>query len=171
MAMGVLKPLVRVSGELYTARDEDGNLIGFTVWAPPGRTAFDTPEQLEMGFADFLSQIDEEGKEFQTHLFREVLPKFVDESLEMENGEKKTYWCWYAMVRPDYQGKGIARALFSMVYEKAKATGATMALITNSRENIAKYGKLGFKELGEIDVKSPWGEWPYYCMARETKAS
>ena len=82
--------------------------------------------------------------------FREVLPKFVDESLEMENvshgwssasdsakpkltsgdrdwgcqGEKKTYWCWYAMVRPDYQGKGIARALFSMVYEKVRPTAS-----------------------------------------------
>ena len=76
--------------------------------------------------------------------FQEMLPKFVDESLEMENvshrcsfaskkskltaddrdwgcqGEKETYWCWYAMVRPDYQGKGIARALFDMVYEKVR---------------------------------------------------
>ncbi|KAJ8497042.1 hypothetical protein ONZ51_g733 [Trametes cubensis] len=184
MTTGVLKPLSLISGELYTAKDENGELVGFTAWAPPGRATFDTPDQLEMGYIDFVKQLDEDSRKFQSHLFREVLPKFVDESLEMENpkltsgdrdwgcqGEKKTYWCWYAMVRPDYQGKGIARALFSMVYEKAKATGATMALITNSRENIAKYGKLGFKELGEIDVKSPWGEWPYYCMARETKAS
>ncbi|KAH9895927.1 hypothetical protein C8Q73DRAFT_789723 [Cubamyces lactineus] len=169
MTTGVLKPLSLISGELYTAKDENGELVGFVAWTPPGRETFDTPDQLEMGYIDFVKQLDAESRKFQSRLFREELPTFVNESLGMENGEKDTYWCWYAMVRPDYQSKGIARALFNMVYEKAKTTGATMALITNSRENVAKYGKLGFKERGEINVKSPWGEWPYYCMARETK--
>ncbi|KAJ8497061.1 hypothetical protein ONZ51_g734 [Trametes cubensis] len=169
MAMGVLKPLVRVSGELYTARDEDGNLIGFTVWAPPGRTAFDTPEQLEMGFADFLSQIDEEGKEFQTHLFQEILPAWLARDLGIEDAEREYYWCWFAMVREDHHNKGICRVLFDMTYAKARLTGATMALITDSHDNVAKYEKLGFAKRGEQKVTSPYGDWSLWCMSRETK--
>ncbi|KAI0331527.1 hypothetical protein GY45DRAFT_1322094 [Cubamyces sp. BRFM 1775] len=170
MALGVLKPLVRVSGELYTARDEDGNLVGFTVWAPPGRTAFDTPEQLEMGFTEFLSQIDEEGKKFQTHLFQEILPAWLARDFGVEDAEREYYWCWFAMVREDQQNKGTCRALFDLTYEKARLTAATMALITDSRDNVAKYEKLGFTERGEQKVSSPYGDWTLWCMSRETKA-
>ena len=42
MTTGVLKPLSLISGELYTAKDENGELVGFTAWAPPGRATFDT---------------------------------------------------------------------------------------------------------------------------------
>lgn len=42
MARAVIRPLALVSGELYTAKDAQGELVGFTIWAPPGRSAFDT---------------------------------------------------------------------------------------------------------------------------------
>lgn len=42
MAVGTLRPLALVSGELYTAKDENGELVGFTAWTPPGRSSFDT---------------------------------------------------------------------------------------------------------------------------------
>ncbi|KAJ8497056.1 hypothetical protein ONZ51_g757 [Trametes cubensis] len=172
MAVGTLRPLARVSGELYTAKDEHGELVGFAAWTPPGRSSFDTPEQSEMGIGDFLSQLDDEGKSFQTYLFKEELPKFADRSLGMQNGERSCYWCWFAMVREDYQRKGVCRALFDMVHEKAKSTGATMALITNTRENVgcqvAKYERLGLKKRGEQLFRSPWIDWVYYCVARET---
>ena len=42
MARAVITPLARVSGELYTATDAQGTLVGCAIWAPPGRTTFDT---------------------------------------------------------------------------------------------------------------------------------
>ena len=32
----------------------------------------------------------------------------------IEGAERNTYWCNFAMVRADYQGKGVARALFEL---------------------------------------------------------
>lgn len=42
MTRAVITPLARVSGELYTATDAQGTLVGCAIWAPPGRTTFDT---------------------------------------------------------------------------------------------------------------------------------
>ena len=41
MARGVIRPFSLIAGEMYTARDENGTLVGFTVWIPPGRDGFD----------------------------------------------------------------------------------------------------------------------------------
>ncbi|OJT11899.1 hypothetical protein TRAPUB_11545 [Trametes pubescens] len=167
MARAVIRPLALVSGELYTAKDAQGELVGFTLWAPPGRSAFDTPEQLEMGFNEFLGHVDEEGRAFQMQVNGEVVPKFLEESLGIENAELDCYLCWFAMVREDYQRKGVCRALFDLTYEKAKATGATLALLTGTESNVAVYEKLGFKERGRQKFESPWAEWTFYCMARD----
>ncbi|CDO78135.1 hypothetical protein BN946_scf184508.g1 [Trametes cinnabarina] len=168
MATGVLKPLSLVSGELYTAKNEKGELVGFSGWTPPGRDVFDTPDQLEMGFSEFLSQLDEEARKFQRKMLGENIPKFVDGSLGIEKAEIKTYWCWFAYVREDYQNMGIATAIFDIVYEKAKSTGALMGLLTGGAVNVAKYEHLGFKNHGEQHFVSWWAEWTFYCLARKT---
>ena len=36
----------------------------------------------------------------------------------MQKAEQNTYWCWFAAVREDYQGKGICHRMFNMVYDK-----------------------------------------------------
>ncbi|KAI0631486.1 hypothetical protein C8Q77DRAFT_1127136 [Trametes polyzona] len=168
MARAVIRPLARVSGELYTARDERGALVGFAIWAPPGRSAFDTPEQLDMGFNEFLGNVDEEGRAFQARVNGEEVPRFLKDSLGMDNAELDCYFCWFAMVKEEYQRKGICRALFQLVGEKAKAKGATMVLLTGTTENVAVYEKLGFKERGRREMDSPWTRWTFYCMARDT---
>ena len=88
MARGVIRAFSLIAGEMYTARDENGTLVGFTIWIPPGRDGFDrcaillflaggergdlvrtgsvcSPDQFEMGFGDFLGRLDEEGRAFQ----------------------------------------------------------------------------------------------------------
>lgn len=34
--------------------------------------------------------------------------------------ELDCYFCWFAMVREDYQRKGVCRALFELTYEKVR---------------------------------------------------
>ena len=36
--------------------------------------------------------------------------------------ELNAYWCWFAMVREDYQGKGICHRMFDMVYDKVSSS-------------------------------------------------
>ncbi len=46
------------------------------------------------------------------------VPKANDEVFGIESAERNTYWCNLAMVRADYQGKGIAKAMFELAYKE-----------------------------------------------------
>ncbi|OSC98589.1 hypothetical protein PYCCODRAFT_1374804 [Trametes coccinea BRFM310] len=164
MANGIIKPMSITSGELYTAKNGRGELVGFALWTPPGRDSFDTPDQLEMGFGEFMSKLDEGARNLLGRLLGEVVPAFVDGALGIEKAELNCYWCWFAFVREDYQNKGICTAMFDL----AKSTGAVMGLLTQDATNVTKYEHLGFKEYGKESFDSPWAKWTFYCMARKT---
>ncbi|KAJ3011029.1 hypothetical protein NUW54_g2305 [Trametes sanguinea] len=87
MANGIIRPMSLVSGELYTAKDDKGELVGFTLWTPPGRDSFDTPDQLEIGFGDFMSKLDEGDRDFLGRLLGEAVPAFVDGALGIEKAK------------------------------------------------------------------------------------
>ncbi len=48
------------------------------------------------------------------------VPKANDEAFGVEAAERNTYWCNLAMVRADYQGKGIAKAMFELAYKEVR---------------------------------------------------
>ncbi|KIK02520.1 hypothetical protein K443DRAFT_131791 [Laccaria amethystina LaAM-08-1] len=52
------------SGEFYTATDKTGEVIGFSLWMPPGEELFSTPEQRSLGFTDFMNSLPEIGKQY-----------------------------------------------------------------------------------------------------------
>ncbi|TFK82903.1 hypothetical protein K466DRAFT_499446 [Polyporus arcularius HHB13444] len=168
MSLGVIKPLALVSGEMYTAKNEHGKLIGFTLWGPPGRDVFDTPDQLEMGYQEYLQQLDDEARKFQAEMMGKTIPRFIDSTLEMDKAVLNTYWCWFAMVRKEDQGKGLCQEMFNLTYEKAKAIGATMGLITGSTHNVMIYEKMGLRLRGKEKMSSPWADWTFYSMSRDT---
>ncbi|KAI0938554.1 hypothetical protein AcV5_000206 [Taiwanofungus camphoratus] len=170
MARAMIKPIALVAGEMYTATDEDGALVGFTLWLPPGRNVWETEEQRQLGFYAFLETLPEEGKKYYPTVLGEEFPKVIDEFLGIPDAELNCYWCSFAFVRSDYQGKGIAKALFQLVFNKAKE-GETMALGTTNIRNVPIYEKMGFTVKGHKVMPSPWGDWPAWIFARGTKVS
>ena len=46
------------------------------------------------------------------------VPKANDEVFGIEAAERNTYWCNLAMIRPDYQGKGVCKAMFQLAYKE-----------------------------------------------------
>ena len=48
------------------------------------------------------------------------VPKANDEVFGIEAAERNTYWCNLAMVRPEYQRKGIATAMFKLAYDRVR---------------------------------------------------
>ena len=48
--------------------------------------------------------------------------KAYDEVLGIQDAERTTYWCHLAMVRSDFQGKGIAKALFALAFGEVKSS-------------------------------------------------
>jgi len=171
MCRAAYRAMAYISGEFYTATDENGSLIAFTLWTPPGKHMWDTEEQRQLGFYDFMSLVSDEGKAFLATDLSKGPPQFYDQSTGIPQVEVATYWCRMAMVKAEYQGKGICKALFELVYEKAKETGVPMALSTTAPVNVEIYKKLGFQLKGHEVFKSPWGDWSEWVMLCETKES
>ena len=46
------------------------------------------------------------------------VPQVNNENLAIDDAERKTYWCNFAMVRADYQSKGVAKALFELAFKE-----------------------------------------------------
>ena len=55
----------------------------------------------------------------------QVVPKVNDEGFSIEAAERTTYWCNLAMVRADYQNKGIAKAMFELAYKEVRTSAST----------------------------------------------
>ncbi|KZT08580.1 uncharacterized protein LAESUDRAFT_723445 [Laetiporus sulphureus 93-53] len=168
MARAMIKPIALVVGDMYTATDESGKLAGFTLWLPPGRNLYDTgKEQLEMGYLDLMDKLPEEGRAYFAETMGKDFPKVIDSKTGIESTELNTYWCSFAFVKAEYQGKGVTRAMFELAFEKAKRLGATMALATTAERNVAIYQKLGFELKGYELMPSQWMPWPVWIFARD----
>ncbi len=52
-------------------------------------------------------------------MMKEV-PELNDKALGIQEAERNTYWCNFAMVRADYQGKGVAKAMFELAFNEVR---------------------------------------------------
>ncbi|KIL71208.1 hypothetical protein M378DRAFT_182786 [Amanita muscaria Koide BX008] len=152
LARAMIKAGIYAAGEYYLATDENGEIVGYTMWMPPGQEMFSTPEQRALGLNDFMVKLPEEGREY---------PKSF--------GKVDSWWLHMAMVRRDYQHQGIAKTLINMVRDKAIADGAIIALSTTTDENVPIYQKCGFELKGTMIMPSPLGEWPLHVLALPPK--
>lgn len=171
----LMDPMVRCtlracvhSGEFYTATDKTGEVIGFSLWMPPGQELFSTPEQRSLGFTDFMNSLPEIGKQYYATTYLAEFPGFVTSALSPTT-KLDSWWCHQLMVRTEYQRKGVARALLAPVIDKAKRNGDTLALSTTNDDNIPVYTRLGFILKGSKTIPSPWGDWPLHVFELKTK--
>jgi len=171
MAKGMIRPLALISGEMYAATDEDGTLVGFTLWTPPGKALFNTEDQLKEGWMDFVDLLSDEAKGYYAQSMGVEWPAFLDRSLGIENATLNTYYCHFAFVRADYQGKGVAKALFELVFEKARRLRTVTALGTTNEVNVIKYSKIGLENKGHIVIPSPWRNWPGWAFMKDFRES
>ncbi|KAF9812725.1 hypothetical protein IEO21_06033 [Rhodonia placenta] len=135
-ARGVVAASALIAGDMYAAIDEDNTLVGFALWIPPGRVPLETEEERQLGFNQFWKKLSPEGRDYIENVLGKEFPKYLEESFGFAEAEKSTYWCNFAMVREDYQNKGVATAIFDLVYAKAKETGTIMALATSLEKTV-----------------------------------
>ncbi|TFY55921.1 hypothetical protein EVJ58_g7946 [Rhodofomes roseus] len=156
------------AGVTYVATDEEGTLVGYSQWIPSGRDLFDSEDQRQFGFYEFMEKMSDEGKKYFEESLGRDFPKFLDEAFGIPQSQIKTHFCNLVMVQPEHQGKGIATTMFKMAYEKAKQTGAVVTLSTGSEDNIVVYEHIGMTLKGHQVFQSPWGEWQSWAFAWET---
>ena len=54
------------------------------------------------------------------HQMGKAVPLANDEMIGIKDAERSTYWCNLAMVRKDYQGQGIAKAMFQLAFKEVR---------------------------------------------------
>ncbi|RPD54581.1 hypothetical protein L226DRAFT_470867, partial [Lentinus tigrinus ALCF2SS1-7] len=174
LGLTLLRALVLTPGvsHMYTARDETGTLVGFILFSLPGQLMLSTWEQRENAkLNEFMSKLSPEGQAFYAETMMKLLPEANDEAFGMHETERNTYWCNFAMVRLDYQGKGVAKSLFELAFEKADKLGQHVALTTTNIRNVPIYKKIGFQYYGEKHMESPWTPWSLWFFKRAPSGS
>ncbi|KAH9914379.1 uncharacterized protein BXZ73DRAFT_106621 [Epithele typhae] len=168
----MIRPISLLSGvgHAYTARDEIGALVGFLLFTLPGQLMLSTDEQRKMGMYEYMADLSPEVQEYFAETMGKEVPKLNDQMFGIEAAERTTYWCNMAMVRAEYQGKGIAKRMFQMAFDEAAKLGATVALTTTNRVNVPIYEKIGFTLRGEKTVPSPWVNWMMWYFSKDTEA-
>jgi len=156
------------SGEYYEATNKEGELIGYTMWMPPGQEMFSTEDQRRLGFYEFMSKLSNEAENYFKTKYVAEFPAFVA-SLLGPTGKRDSWWLHMAMIRREYQRMGVLRALIGLVREKAAKAGEFLATCTTSDENIPVYTGLGFEYKGSTMMDSPWGEWPIHVFRMDLR--
>ncbi|KIP09673.1 hypothetical protein PHLGIDRAFT_102407 [Phlebiopsis gigantea 11061_1 CR5-6] len=149
--------------EVYTATDEAGELVGYVICTPPGHLLFSTEETRSHGFYEYADALAPEARDY----FLKLMAKLPPDTNPTRDLERASYWCNFAMVRGDYQNKGVGTALFALAFARGEQLRANVALTATRGSNVPIYEKMGFKEVGHKAVASPWGEWELWYMSNE----
>ncbi|KIM38175.1 hypothetical protein M413DRAFT_447938 [Hebeloma cylindrosporum] len=159
-----------LDGEYYEATDDEGALIGYTMWMPPAREMLSTEEQRQRGFYEFMSKLSPEAESYFRTKYVSEFPRFVA-SLLGPTGKLDSWWLHMAMIRRDYHRKGVLRALIDLVRVKAESAEQYLATCTTNDDNIRVYTGLGFDYKGSTTMESPWGEWPIHVFRLDLKTA
>ncbi|EIW60849.1 uncharacterized protein TRAVEDRAFT_120871 [Trametes versicolor FP-101664 SS1] len=149
-------------GEFWTA-EEDGELVGFMTWTPPGVEPNIPRDERAKVNAEFVEALSEEGKAYSRTAVREDFHNFVAQCVG-EKGKDGGWWLRVAMVRPDKQGQGIARKLFEPMRRKAAERDEHIACTTTTLRNVEIYKALGFEHRGSHTFPCKWGDWSLYAL-------
>ncbi len=123
------------------------DVVGFSLWIPPGRPDVDVePTSTEMP-SD------------------ELITKFVAlrEALATHTPQENHWYLQMVGTHPDWQGRGIGTSLINEGLSWAARDGLGVYLETETVENVAYYRHLGFEVRSEWDVVAGgphmWGMW------------
>ncbi|KAK7464364.1 hypothetical protein VKT23_006531 [Stygiomarasmius scandens] len=164
----LLKPFIRsvviaglLAGEVYVAESQDKQIIGTSVWFPPGREMFDSEDQRKQGLEPFFAHTSPDHLKWWLEYFLPSYAKLTSETLGSEFKLENWHLQWIGVV-PEERRKGIATALIEPV--RSKKGDKKLCLETNSEENLVIYDKIGFSNKGQAVLKSPHGDWTMYVL-------
>ncbi|GJE92359.1 hypothetical protein PsYK624_085130 [Phanerochaete sordida] len=153
-------------GEAYAATDASGALAGFLVFSLPGQLLFSTETSRAFGFYDYAKRLSEQARKYFLGAMAQLPP---DPNVRRE-GERAAYWCNMAFVRKEWQGQGVATALFGMSFKRAaELKAAKMGLIATDPGNLPIYKAIGYQLTDHKVIQSPWNEYNLWFFARDVE--
>ncbi|KAF9010829.1 hypothetical protein BDQ17DRAFT_1347002 [Cyathus striatus] len=146
----------------------EGTVIGAAVWYPPGREMYDSEDQRKQALGMLIDRFQPTG--FWDWWAQDFLPKY-DKCANEGFGEGVKLASWHLQtlgVHPEYQGKGVGRALIEVIKPKAAKDGVPMVLEAEKENNVTIYGKIGFRApVPPTTFKGPAGEFPMWPLIHD----
>lgn len=151
------------------AARQERQIIGVTIWFPPGSTSTSTPEQIQVGWGVFLKAMEKKHPKLKTWWLEYLIPKLEKAyaSVLPPNFTKDSWHLWYFGVLPAYQGKGLGKKLFKLAESQAQSTKTPIALETGTDLDIMIYRRLGLDVAGEMMIESDYGNQKFTIMVRK----
>ncbi|KAI0731591.1 hypothetical protein C8Q72DRAFT_906327 [Fomitopsis betulina] len=142
------------AGDMYGAFDEDGAMVGFQAWVPPGKVLFES----------------DEGKA-QFGLYINQLPTDESKAFVLHTVELNSHWCQFNFIKEEYHGKGISKAIMKLPLEKptgkSKINDWTTALATTNPKNVPIYEHHGFVNEGHKLIHTLFNVLPLYAFVKK----
>ena len=139
-------------GEVWLARDDDGEVVAVAVWGLPGATV---PASVSNDVE--TAEVVLEGARHEASLAAEAVVSGMRPSTPH-------YYLGAVGTRRDRQRRGHGATLLAPMLERADAEGADVFLETSSLDNVAFYERLGFVTVAEADI--PDGGPHVWAMSR-----
>ncbi|KAJ2926368.1 hypothetical protein H1R20_g10738, partial [Candolleomyces eurysporus] len=139
-------------GQVYFAENENREIIGVAVWfAPEQAHPLDSVEGPMVDLAPFLPKLRPEVQEWWTDVYLPDCARLLGNQFVPE--KRLTTWHLQDLATaPEYQRKGVARALIDTVKKQAAENGKTLSCLLPTNElRIDILKKLGF-EVGEDTI-------------------
>ena len=165
-------------GMVLVARDTSApsTVVGCAMWLPPRRTS--EPESWSLYLSYWylwLNQIRINlwfGRGgLNTKRYWIWKERQAEAQKELWTDERGYYFCNIVTVLPEWQGKGVGRALMDEVLRRADNEGMRCYLESSLRiPNVAIYEKFGFRLVREMECKDGEDEKDavtLFCMMRE----
>lgn len=140
--------------------------VSLSVWMPPGKDLWDTEEQRQLGFYDYMSSLDPLTKEFMSTTYVEFIGTFFRDALSPRTKEN-SWVCHVVATDPAYQRQGIGSAVVNTTIVKVKLEGKDelLALCAVNEKNMRWYSKLGFRVAGHVpEFAAPKGSVPVWAL-------
>ncbi|KIJ46377.1 hypothetical protein M422DRAFT_165121, partial [Sphaerobolus stellatus SS14] len=110
-----------LGGEVYLVEDLRGNVLGASVWFPPGREMYDSEDQPRQALSILIGCFTIPDPALWEWWGTKFLPQYEEFTTSVLGGVKRDSWHLQTIgVAPEHQRKGIAKALINAVKEKVR---------------------------------------------------
>ncbi|KAJ2920543.1 hypothetical protein H1R20_g16551, partial [Candolleomyces eurysporus] len=136
-------------GQVYFAENENSEIIGIAIWfAPEQAHPLESPDGPMVDVRPFLPKLRPEVQEWWTNVYLPDCYRLLGDQFVPE--KRRTEWQLQDLVTaPEYQRKGVARALIDTVKQQAAENGKKLSCVLPTSElKIDIFKKLGF-QVGE----------------------
>ncbi|KAJ7583924.1 hypothetical protein C8J56DRAFT_952234 [Mycena floridula] len=147
-----------LAGQFIVAVNKtSGKVVGTVSFFPPGTDIFsDERQRQESGLEDFYTALSPAFSSWWRNIYFPAI--FKDASIFLGPEAKVKNWNLYSLaVSESHWNRGIGTTLMHYGEDQAALSGHAMILEASGEPNLTIYPKLGYKNLGPVDVEGPPG--------------